>query len=212
MAIISQSHKFIYVSGGKCATSSIHKYIESLSDVRQCDPARSIGEWKKYDKHMPAKIMIKVTGKEIWEEYFKFTFIRNPYSWVVSSFFFMVKLGAFKMPKNKIMTMKNFQETHRYYQTEQGRRFDDTIKVRSQSAFICDVNGKLMVDFVGRVENLESDWEYVCTKAKIPHKSLSTQNKSESSKNSYHIHYTDETKAFVERHWNNDIKMFNYRF
>ncbi len=216
MALVSRSHKFIYVSGGKCATGSIHSALKNSPGVQGYEPARVNGpksrDWKKYNKHMLASVIKKRVGDEVWNESFKFSFVRNPYAWVVSSFFFMVKKKMLKMPKNKIMTIKDFKDTLAYYKTPAGRRHDPYSDVRSQHSFLCDENQNLLVDFVGKVENLQPDFNKVCNRIGIPKVQLETRNKSESSKNPYRIHYNEESKKFVEKYWGRDINAFKYEF
>lgn len=215
MSRVSQTHNFIYVSGGRCATGAINAALEKIPNVKSYDPAKKNNElWKKYDKHMPARYIRNHVGEEIYNRCFKFTFVRNTYSWVTSSYFFWVKIGRYKMPKNGIMDMKCFEETVKYYKTNIGRRYDECSNIRSQHSYICDEESKIILDYVGRFEQLQKDFDVVCRKINngitIP---LTVQNKSYASKEDWKNHYrmNPEAKEYVYQNWKRDIDAFGFK-
>ena len=172
------------------------------------------GDWKKYDKHMPARHIRRVIGEDLWKKCFKFTFVRNPYSWVVSSFFFWVKIGRCKMPKNGIMTMDSFKEVVAYYKTPAGRRHDECSSIRSQHSFICNKNGKIIVDFVGRFEKLQEDFDHICRKIGAERILLTKQNTSHASRGvdwKEHYRANPDARRLVRMNWNRDVQELGYR-
>jgi len=79
----------------------------------------------------------------------------------------------------------------------------------TQSEFLFDQNGNRMVDFIGKFENVETDFKLITErlniKEKLPHKNISKEK-------GYSEEYTDETKDLVYRFYKNDIKLFDYEF
>jgi len=212
MAIVSSSHNFIYISGGKCATITIDSALKQNKQIRWYDPGLKTREDRlKYDRHMPAKIMKSRITRDEWD-FFKFTFVRNPYSWIVSSYFYLVQKKMVKAPINGIMERQNFEDTIHYYQSPIGRRYDNTISIRTQYDFISDERRNILVDFIGRIENLQDDFDKICDKITIPHFNLEIKNKSKCNHLSYQNHYTTETKKLVEKYWSIDIEKFQYQF
>ena len=66
------------------------------------------------------------------------------------------------------------------------------------------------IDFIGRFENLEEDFHYICEKIglsniKLPHENI-TRHKH------YIKYYDDETRGIVAEIYVKDIKFFNYKF
>jgi hypothetical protein len=221
MSMVSQTYKFIYVSGGRSATRSINATLAKLPDNKRYEPAKlSKRSWKLYCSHMPAKYIKEAIPAEEWNNFFKFTFVRNTYSWVVSSFFFWVKIGMCKMPKNQIMTMDDFKFAVEWYRTPGGRRHDEGSDIRSQHSYICDLKGNILLDFVGRFENLQDDFNEVCKRIGVKPIQLCRQNTSAASQNHKHatgVHWTEhykqnpEAKDYVYANWKRDIDAFDYK-
>lgn len=222
MSLVSHSHKFIYPSSGRCGTGSIHGTFRKMEGFSGYDPAKNNKNmWKKYDKHAPARVLKKlINNDKIWNSYFKFTFVRNTYSHVISSYFFWVKIGRSPKPLNGIMDMACFEEVVKYYKTPVGRRYDNMTNIRSQHSFICDEKGKNMMDFVGRFETLQSDFDSICKKINIPPIQLPIQNSSAASnKGKYgskvhwkeHYRQNPEAQEFVYKHWKRDIDAFKFK-
>ena len=78
-----------------------------------------------------------------------------------------------------------------------------------QSEFICDKNGKILVDFVGRFENLNDDLNSISRKIK---KELSLEHHNKNFKKDYKKTYSKEMKTKVYEVYNRDFVLFNYNF
>ena len=111
--------------------------------------------------------------------------------------------------KRQVELYKNFIEK---YPTFRDHVLHHTTKkrVKSQLEYICDKNGNNLLDFVGRLENLQEDYDIVCDKIGIPQQKLLHKNKTE------HKHYTeyydDETKQIIAECYAKDIEYFGYKF
>ena len=99
---------------------------------------------------------------------------------------------------NQLNSFKNYL----YYEI-------DRAKV-SQSKFIYDQHDNMLVDFVGRFENLTEDFQKICSSVGLTGVRLEHQNKS--ARGSYQEYYDLETRELVARHWERDIDLFKYSF
>ena len=219
--MVSKSHNFIYVSGGRNATGAVKGALVKIPKLEYFEPAKkNPGDWKKYNKHMPARDIKRVVSPKVWNESFKFTIMRNTYSWVVSSFFFWVKIGMRPMPKNNIMTMDDFEFAVKYYKSPAGRRHDECSDIRSQHSFISDKDGNIILDFVGVFEKLQDSFNAICHAIKVAPIQLTVQNTSAASQNQRHstgVHWSEHYKQngyaqeYVYKHWKRDIDAFKFK-
>ncbi len=68
------------------------------------------------------------------------------------------------------------------------------------------------INYVGRFENLQEDFDIVCKKLNLPEISLSHTNKSRFNPVHYSEFYDNETRQLVEKEYAKDIEYFGYEF
>lgn len=171
----------------------------------------------------------KRIGKK-WDDIFTFAFVRNPFDRMVSIYFYLVSesrgdyaqrlLSQRKTPK-QVWPYVAVGETHTRLQWDAFDGFDwfirsfnfeylkthpDTHIFWPQSTFICNKDGEILVDFVGRFEQLGKDWEEVCRRCKIKIEPLPHLNKSSHPpwKDLYH----PETRRIVRKVYADDFRLF----
>lgn len=75
---------------------------------------------------------------------------------------------------------------------------------------LCDRKGSLLIDFVGKLENLEKDWCFVCEHIDIPQQTLPRENLT--ARKPYQAYYDAASKERVARYWAREIELFEYAF
>ena len=203
--IISESNKFIFVHNYKVAGESIREALEEYSihpleklSTLKCQIAKLgiIGDPNK--KHLKSYQIRRLFPNE-WKKYFTFGFVRNPWSWQVSLYFYMLQ-NEDHWFHDEIRSMDGFEDYIEW------RVKEDRVL---QSSFFCDKSGKIIVDFVGRLENIQSDFREVCRRigigASLPHK-------NESNHRDYKNYYNRHTKNLVKKGFKKDIEKFGYSF
>ena len=66
------------------------------------------------------------------------------------------------------------------------------------------------VDYIGRFENLEKDWELICKEIGITPYKLPKFNVSDH--NEWKSYYTDDSEKLVNRIFQDDFEVFNYDY
>lgn len=205
--LISDSHKFIFVHIRKAAGSSIRDTLEPLSIQKPTDTLSKIKsrvlrmerDYHKYAfrQHDDINAAKRLMPPELFESYFKFAFVRNPWDRLISEYEF-IRRRPDHGRHSKVMKME-FDQYIRY----QSKRFD-----AHQINMLADSKGQLLMDFIGRFENLHEDWNFVTDKLGIVNKELSHRKKA--GIKDYASYYTPETRALVAELWKRDIEAFGY--
>lgn len=81
---------------------------------------------------------------------------------------------------------------------------------RYQLDWFVDPHGNILVDFIGKYENLSEDWAHVARKIGVPEE-LPHVNANPDRKH-YTEYYTDQTKQIIGDRFRVDIEHFEYEF
>jgi chondroitin 4-sulfotransferase 11 len=146
-----------------------------------------------------------------FRRYFKFAFVRNPWDRLISTFFFLRGGGMNENDRlwseRNIAHYPNFGSFVRAWLTEEN--ISTWVHFFPQSHFILDETGSVKVDFVGRFERLDEDFNLVAKKLGCQ-KSLPKKNVGEHKH--FTSYYDNETREIVARVYARDIKSFGYEF
>ena len=204
--IISKRHKYVFVHIPKTAGSSIasEKYGGVLYE--------SLGKNDLYrGGHKTVSELKEIVGEQ-WNGYFKFCFVRNPWDRFVSLYFYFKGDVIGANYDNKINTKlgrkayncKTFKQFCKKYTT-----FESNRHFWPQSNWIYE-NGKLCIDFVGRLETINQDFKAICKKLDLPEVQLPHYLKT--SHGDYRGYYDESSKRLVGEYYRKDIELFGYRF
>lgn len=150
-----------------------------------------------------------------FENYFKFTFVRNPFDRLVSAFYYFNKGGS-NNDYDKAVFEKHFAP---YKDNFRGFCLDwlsedniqKVVHLKPQIDFIHNENGENMVDFIGKVESFSQDFELVCKKLGFPH-FQKVSKKRRSKHKDYSTYYTSEMLSRVASVYEEDLSVFNYKY
>lgn len=185
--LISYENKFLFIHLFKTGGSSIKAALKNIGD--------EIGDEKR---HITASGIREIYPQE-FDDFFKFAFVRNPWDWVVSNYFYPLQNEKHEL-HDYVKSFNNFEDYVMNHLCE---------KRTKQKDFITDKNGKIIVDFVGRFEKINNDFSKICDKLgidnKLPHKNAS-------KREDYRKYYNERMKKKVYDTFKEDIELFNYSF
>jgi hypothetical protein len=182
--LISHRHRFIYTKTSKTASTSVESYFEPFcmpegtwqqSHERQAmeTEAGVVGfrgensKGQKWHGHMAAAQIRDQIGKEIWDNYFKFCVIRDPFDKAVSAFHFAEHMQDRRSGLQKLLVhIKRFfrgaspEKRFRKW-VARGRFKDDRNKYM--------IDGEVCVDYFIRFEALDEGIRHVCDHLGLPY-------------------------------------------
>lgn len=149
-------------------------------------------------------------GPRLWARAFKFTFVRNPWDKVVSHYSYRVETNQTGMGDGHI----SFRDwVLLAYGARDPRYYDHPKMFMPQSDWICDDDGTVLVDFVGRFESLDGDFQRVCERLKAFGRTAAVNrlpHVKRSPRGPYREYYDDETMKVVQAHFAADLVRFEY--
>ena len=151
---------------------------------------------------------MKLVDRQIWDQYFKFSFVRNPYDRAHSDYLWMMKDRGVSGTFEEYITASGPFERFLAHSQEKTTRNEH---LTPQYEFLYDENGALLVDKVYRFESLEADFKDICNRLGITYSSLPHVKKN-TQKAHYRDFYDVNTKSLVEEKYGKDLELFNYSF
>jgi chondroitin 4-sulfotransferase 11 len=143
--------------------------------------------------------------------YYKFTFVRNPWDRLVSSYMFLQKGGMndadARWAARYLKPFASFEDF--VLDGIQQPEIHSWVHFLPQSHFVCDVHGKCQMDFVGKFENLADDFAVVAAKLGCQ-RQLAKVNVGQ--RDHYRQYYSEATRAKVAQVYTRDIACFGYEF
>ncbi len=153
----------------------------------------------------------RIFGPALFKQYYTFTFVRNPYSRLISAYRFL-KDGGFN-EKDRKWASENLSQFDDFNEFVKEWLDETTIwsytHFKPQYYFICDFDLKPEVDFIGKVETIDTDFEKVCNTLGVPN-NLAVNNKGRPDNTKWEDFYSRESLEKVARVYHQDFELFNY--
>ena len=204
--IISHQHRFIFAAVPKTGTHSVR---QALREHMSKDDIEQVGLFvnKRFPYaelaairhgHLGLQQVRPHVGEDVFNGYFKFAFVRNPYDRFVSYCAFMTRDGdQFEKSPRQVMEHFLFREPPEHH-----------ILFQPQSAMLTGEDGALLTDMVGRVEDMQAYYDAICVRIGIPSRPLAQVNGSK--RGDYRQYYDDALRDGVAKRYARDFTLFGY--
>jgi hypothetical protein len=215
--LLSVKYNFLFVHIAKTGGTSVRA---ALAPLRWRDPLyipqfiasrlshatghRIASKLPRHAKIIAAKEMLP---QELFDKLFKFTFVRNPWDLQVSSWHHIRR----ERP-HLVEHIPDF-ETFIRWKLDPDRPYQYHIdtSIEIQSDYLKDLDGTILVDFIGKYEHLQEDYEEACRRIgikppRLPHKRQAKDRKD------YRSYYNDSTANLISSYFRSDIEEFDYSF
>lgn len=201
--MISHTHKFIFFWIPKTAGTSVEFALKPYGLQKYGRPGHRPHK-KNKDRWLISSPRVKdsLLSPEYtanWNSYFKFSFIRNHWDYLVSWYEYHRK----KWESNGINSFEDFV-------LNKGFLLHESDPFLGFFHYLCDDTGSIAVDFIGRVENIQQDFNTICNRINVTTQ-LEQKNKTKNKKH-YSLYYNKETRNFVYEYFAEEIDYFGYKF
>ena len=215
--MISHDPPFVFIHIPKTAGTSIENALQAdlgaLPNRKFLKNGTGKGHWFQ---HLTYKELKGRFPKKDLPSYFKFAFVRNPWDRVISEMIWRRRWPAHRKHCRNLETFLRAPWWKGRFSAKNraawGSRADVGRHIISQHKFIYDAEGSLLVDFVGRFESLEEDYQFIRTSLALEESPLPHQNKSARRRPHYTDYYNDKTREIVAERYQTDITKFEYEF
>ena len=154
----------------KCKGKYLFVWINKTAGMSVVE---ALGINKDIYNHYTAMELRDILGAASFDKLFKFCFVRNPWDKVVSEFRFRIWTH-----QNELTSDASFAEWVRSTYVENNPQYYDWPKMfLPQLEWMTDEKGDLAIDFIGRFENLQNDFNIICDTINIERKILRHENK-----------------------------------
>lgn len=207
--IVSHRHRFIFAAVPKTGTHAVRQALrEQMGD----EDVEQVGLFvnKRFPwadlaaiqhGHMSLRQVRPCVGEAAFTGYFKFAFVRNPFDRFVSYCAFMLRGGdVFQRQPREAMRHFLFRDPQ-----------DHHILFQPQASLLVDEDGRtLLTDGIGRVEDMQTSYDAICTQIGIAPRPLDRVNST--SHGDYRDYYDRALIDGVATRYARDLDLFGYSF
>jgi hypothetical protein len=237
--ILSHTHKFIFICGNKVGTTSMERALLPFQEGAEYEVSTGL----YVARHIPPAILRGLLPATIWNEYFKFVFVRNPWDWFISQWFFhtvgptpdgdapashrlrrrgrqllrTIRRPARAQPPAGVKPMTQPAEGTVLTGGDVDAVFASLKPYRAfpgrdglyQSSWACDMDDRVIVDYIGRYETLEDDFAEITRRLGLD---LTLPRLNTTTHRDYRSYYSPEAQDRVGELWSLDVTNFGYEF
>ena len=204
--IFSGSRRFVFFAVPKTGTHAIREAIrphlsesdweQQLRFGKQLSPLPEIAAVNH--GHVSYRQLCDTLGVKAISDFFRFAFVRHPFDRFVSVCAFLARTDpSYEQDPTDWMKRALLRP-----------QFCKRVLVAPQHTLLCDETSNMTLDFIGRYESLQADFDTVCDRLDLPKATLPHRNRSEHDE--YQNLLDDELKDTLWQRYQQDFSAFNY--
>lgn len=205
--ILSAKHRFIFVAIPKTGTHAVRQALREHMGPRDMEQV-GLFVTKRFPipeiaalghGHITLQQLRPHLSPELFDGFFKFAFVRNPFDRFVSYCAFTTREdGEFERDPKTVMREIAAAPPL------------DHILFQPQHLFLTDAGGQLLTDMVGRVETMQASYDAFAERIGIPSQPLDRVNATK--RDDYRAYYDDALIEAVAKIYARDLELFGYQF
>ena len=190
--VISKEKKTLFFHIAKTGGSSIFNLLQknNLDDGILSDKNLNYNE----------KVEYFLDVIDHWDEYYKFTFVRNKYDQLISLYHYdktlLNSISFEKFIKEHVSRDSNYFPNYDYW---------------IDQYFLTTIDDKPIFNFIGQFENYKNDLVKVCDQINIEYEDIRA-NIGKYKRTEKRTYYNDELKQLVDQKFESEIKYYNWDF
>ncbi|MEX2475461.1 sulfotransferase family 2 domain-containing protein [Marinobacter sp.] len=151
---------------------------------------------RRFYNHIPARKLKRRLGKDIWDSYYKFCVVRDPWDRTISQYYWRLR------NEDQPMSIDKFLDS---------RHIDSLIR---KGIGVYTIDGKIVVDKICRYENLEQHLEEVRNELGLPEPISLPQAKATFRKDKRHYSevLSEHQKEKIRVIFSDEIKLLGYEY
>jgi len=229
---ISHKYKFIFIAIPRTGSFAVREALSPFSQIRGTAD-------NPFYYHMTAAELKTLFARRGWDfgAYFKFSFVRNPWTRLLSQYRVIQKKNYWKFPVRQdygfsewcfkspgeyrrlvcspaVFFNRHFRRgTDRGHYESQIRHLENLWK--DQTHWVFDQNGQSLVDYTGRYENLQEDFDQVCRRIgvsprRLEHFDIAGEVPSAGRDLEFHQSFNEDLPAHLDLLFKRDMENFGY--
>ena len=215
--LISHKHKFVIIDIPKTGSRSFRESLLPLGIADVCGESNLDSEFYQHDGAIRVKKQFAKNDWN-WNDYFKFTTVRNPWARYFSFFKYFKSYGEKYLRRDKSINWKKPELNQGKLCVELFKNKDDQTILKNiilnnppQDTYYCDKNGEIIVDHIARFEELQNEFVFLCDHIGINTPILQHKNKSSNPSCGMDI-YNKQLIDLVAEKEKSVIKLKNYHY
>ncbi len=225
--IVCHSRGFVFVhihkTAGESITATFRPVLEAGDRVVKGSPPPGAGG-PVLGKHSSAREGRDALGADCWARYFTFSFVRHPIDRTLSLYRYVerwatpprptlaqrlrIRSAGSRLERERWPEMMAYRATSSFSEFIRHPLLDRAVSMRPQVSSLCDENGELLVDFVGRFERLAADVAHVQRTLAVPETPLRSLNTTTGERHRRGL--SPDDVDFLTSRFQEDLVRFGY--